>query len=106
MKDLQKWQQTTVPKDKSHSTTKNQNIEEKKRIYKTAPRIMNEKSTNYLLWQATAKVKRPITHIPPLGEENGRRTKANPGEDKAFAKRLKKVYTINGITVDQIDKTI
>lgn len=46
--------------------------------------------------------KRPVTHMPPLRNGNGRSGRDNPDKSKAFAILLEKVYATNEIVVEQI----
>lgn len=54
--------------------------------------------TNYSLWKATRKLKRPQYHIPPLRKEQGGWSKSPKEKAETFANHLRNVFTPNDTT--------
>lgn len=52
-------------------------------------------ATDYSLWKATKKLKRPRVPNPSICMENGARAKSNADKTEFFAKHLEKVFTPN-----------
>jgi hypothetical protein len=54
--------------------------------------LTNERSTDYSLWRATRKLKKPITYIPPLRKTNGNWAKSAKEKAEAFANYLEQTF--------------
>lgn len=52
-------------------------------------------ATDYSLWKATRKLKRPQISNPPIRKENGAWAKSNAEKAELFANHLEKVFTPN-----------
>lgn len=76
-KARRKWQKSRDPSDKTILNNKSQEL--KRRIQKFKEESINkylenltaDEKTNYSLWKATKRIKRPILHIPPIRKDNG-----------------------------------
>lgn len=92
------WQQTRNPVDKNKLNNLTQ------RLRRAIQQIKNEtftsylknlspdKDTNYSLWQATKRIKRPIMQIPPIRSPNGEWARDNKSKAEVFAIHLEKVF--------------
>lgn len=65
---------------------RNQNVQE--HLEKLTP----TEATDYSLWRATRKMKRPIQQIPPLRDNTGTWARSNNEKAKAFAEYLSNVF--------------
>lgn len=101
-----RWQQTRDPADKNVLNRFGQKI---KRMIgelkeKSFENYMNTLSpleeTNYSLWKATKKFKRPIIHVPPLKNKDGNWAKTNKEKTELFADHLDKIFRPNNINSD------
>ena len=57
--------------------------------------LTDDASTDYSLWRATKKIKRPVLQIPPIRLENGKWASSNEQKATRFAEYLEKVFSPN-----------
>lgn len=95
-----KWQQTRAPIDKNRLNQLTQQLRREIQEIKNESinfylkNLSNDKDTDYSLWKATKKIKRPITQMPPIRTENGW-AKDNKQKADAFASHLEKIFQAN-----------
>lgn len=93
-----RWQQTRDPQDKSILNNLTQQLRREIKILKEDSikdylrGLTNEKTTDYSLWKAMKKIKRPIMQIPPIRTIEGKWAKTNKHKAEIFAEYLKNVF--------------
>ena len=75
-KARRRWQQTRDPKDKTVQNRRTTNLKREIQKWKEESvqyylvNLTNEKETEFSLWKATKKLKRPLSQIPPIKKTN------------------------------------
>lgn len=101
-----RWQQT---RDPSHKNTLNNKTQQLKReIQKLKEESINtflenltaDEETEYSLWKATRKLKRPNTQIPPIRKVDGTWARDNKQKAETFADHLAEIFKPNDIHSD------
>jgi len=59
-----------------------------------------DKSTNYSLWKTTKKLRRKITHVPPILKGDNEYAKTDQEKADTFATHLQNIFTPNEPTTD------
>ena len=96
-----KWQQSRDPADKTILNNKTQRLNrEIKKIKEESinaylQNLTAEEDTNYSLWKATKKIKRPINTVPPIRKNMGPWARDNQQKAKIFAEHLANIFTPN-----------
>lgn len=93
------WQTTRDPRSKIELNRITQNLRgaiheiKQQEINTYLEELSNEASTNYSLWRATKKIKRPVEQVAPIRKEDG--TWAHSSKEKVvlFANHLEKTFT-------------
>jgi hypothetical protein len=57
--------------------------------------LTNEKETDYSLWKATKRMRRPVVHIPPIREEDGCWARNDEQKTELFADCLEQIFKPN-----------
>lgn len=100
-KQRKQWHQSRSPKDKNKLNNLTKQLKLKIQIFNNnttnsyLQNLTNNRNTDYSLWKATKNMKRPITQIPPLKEENGKWAVSNEEKAKKFAEHLKNTFKPN-----------
>lgn len=102
-KARRRWQQTRDPADKTILNNKTQQL--KRKIQKIKEDFINnyftnltaDEETEYSLWRATRKLKRPVTHIPPLRKSDGGWARNSKEKADIFADHLEDIFKPNEI---------
>ena len=95
------WQQTRAPIDKKRFNNLTQKLRRTIKELKNKSldcylkTLTNTRNTNYSLWRATKRLKRPIMHIPPIRNANGKWIKNNEDKAKLFAEHLENIFQPN-----------
>lgn len=100
-KARRRWQQSRDPADKTILNNKSQHLkreiqklkEESIRTY--LHELSAYEETDYSLWKATKKIKRPMTAIPPIRNNNGPWARDNKQKAELFAEHLAEIFTPN-----------
>lgn len=93
-----RWQLTRAPSDKNRLNSLNNKLRKKIAEFKNASmeryltNLTNDASTEYSLWKATKKIKRPTTYIPPVKNSSGNWAKTNKQKADLFAEHLENVF--------------
>jgi hypothetical protein len=96
-----KWQQSRAPTDKTILNNATQHL--KREIWKIKnesistylSELSNESSTDYSLWKATKKLKRPIMQNPPIRNEDASWARSNIQKANRFANHLENTFQPN-----------
>lgn len=102
------WQQSRSPTDKTVLNRKTQQLKrEIQKLKETSIATYLEnmsagKSTNYSLWKATKKIKRPIAQIPPIKQKDGSWARDNMSKAEAFADHLADIFQPNDVGTDVV----
>lgn len=97
-KARRKWQQTRSPEDKTRLNNLTQQLRREIRIIKNESinAFLSELSadieTDYSLWRAAKRLRRPIVHVPPIKNENGTWAKDNREKAELFAHHLENTF--------------
>lgn len=100
-KARKKWQKTRCPRDKGVLNNLTQQLKREingiknESIHRYLRNLNNEKDTNYSLWKAARKFKRPIVHIPPIKQDDGNWARSNKQKCEIFADHLEKTFQPN-----------
>lgn len=92
------WHSTGYPCDKtafnkfSEELKNLTNTLENKNLQRLLTNLDPTKETNYSLWKVTKNMKRPITHIPPLGNASSGWARSDQEKATVFAEHLRKVF--------------
>lgn len=107
-----KWQTTKYPPDKAkfnklaselkQALTNNKNHG----INKYLQNLDATQATDYSLWKATAKLKRPILHQSPLKKDDGSWIRSDKDKSAAFAKHLSEVFTAHDCLSPSTEVTV
>lgn len=103
-----RWQQSRDPSDKTTLNNKTQLL--KREIQKHKEESINsylqnltgDEDTDYSLWKATKKIKRPITSMPPIRKDDSPWARDNKQKADLFAEHLADIFTPNQIFVNNI----
>ncbi|KMQ85369.1 reverse transcriptase, partial [Lasius niger] len=93
-----KWQQSRYPDDKTKFNRLSNQLKKRIREIKNESinRFLNnltaDKSTEYSLWKATKRIKRPIIQDPPLKMANGKWARGSKQKADLFADHLANVF--------------
>ena len=93
-----KWQQTRAPTDKNKLNKLTQQLRREierlkdESIESYLRNLTADKDTNYSLWKATKKIKRPILQIPPIKDRNGLWVRDNKSKAQVFADHLEETF--------------
>jgi GTPase SAR1 family protein len=96
-----RWQTTRDPRVKTELNNITQELRrtiqelKQQEISTYLEELSNEASSNYSLWKATRKLKRPSTQIPPIRNENGTWARSNQEKADLFADHLEEVLQPN-----------
>lgn len=102
-KARKKWQTTRFPDDKTNLNRLTQQLKREIKAIKneSVEKYLRELSygqdTDYSLWKATKKIKRPIAHIPPIQQENGSWARSNKQKAEIFAEHLENTFQPNEV---------
>lgn len=97
-KARRKWFQSRAPHDK---TILNNLAQQLKRVIKDFKdesistylcELTNDSATDYSLWKATKRLKRPIMQIPPIRKEDGTWARSSEQKAECFATYLEKIF--------------
>lgn len=96
-----RWQQSRDPTDKNILNNKTQQL--KREIKKLKEESVNyylenltaDKTTEYSLWKATRRIKRPITQVAPIKKEDGSWARDNNQKADTFANYLEQTFKPN-----------
>lgn len=97
------WQQSMNPEDKrilnriSNQLNKLIKDNKNKSIEAYLEGLSAEADTNYSLWKATIKLKRPLVRIPPLKDEAGKWVHKDKDKAELFARHLSRVFQSHNI---------
>jgi hypothetical protein len=100
-KARRKWQQTRAPEDKTRLNNLTQQLTREIQTIKNESintflrELSADKETEYSLWRATKRLKRPIIHTPPIKKENGTLAKDNKEKAELFAQHLENTFKPN-----------
>lgn len=105
-KARRRWQQSRDPADKTVLNRKTQML--KREIQKLKEESINfylqnltaDVETEYSLWKATKRIKRPIAQIPPIRKRDGTWAHDNKQKAEIFADHLAEVFQPNQIQSD------
>lgn len=107
-KQRQKWQRTRFPADKTllNNLTKRlsreiQNFRDES-MRKYLSELTCDRTTDYSLWKATKHIKKPITQIPPIKEENGQWAVNNNQKVIRFANHLEQIFHPNEASTNEV----
>lgn len=95
----QRWQLTRSDPDKREYNRANKQLKtllsqhKNQGIQNYLENLSANEQTNYSLWKATRKIKRPTPHVAPIHQENGRWARSSKEKADAFAEYLTKVFT-------------
>lgn len=59
--------------------------------------LTDDSSTDYSLWKATRRLKRPIMHIPPIRQQNGEWARNDEQKAARFAEHLEETFQPNEV---------
>jgi hypothetical protein len=112
-KARKKWHQTRNPSDKTKLNNLTQQLrreisEIKNETFNRYLReLNNDKSSDYSLWKATNKFKRPVTQVSAIRLENNLWMRSNTQKVEAFAEHLRKTFSLENEQIeDNIDEVI
>ena len=97
-KARRKWQNTRHPVDKNKLNNLTQRLNRKIKEIKENTmnsflmRLTADIDTNYSLWKATKRIKRPIMQVPPLKAPNGEWVRKNNQKADLFASYLEETF--------------
>ena len=100
-KQRKKWQQTRFPQDKKlfNQLTRKLKVAIQEFNDETMSTHLNQRTndrtTDYSLWKTTKRLNKPITHIPPIKESNGRWAITNEQKATRFAEHLEQIFQPN-----------
>ena len=57
--------------------------------------LTDEKTTNYSLWRTTKKLRKKISHVPPILKEDNEYAKTDQEKADSFAQHLANIFTSN-----------
>lgn len=108
-KQRKRWQQTRCPRDKTllNNLTKRlkrkikQNEDERLNTYLV--QLTNDESTDFSLWKATRKLKRPIVQIPPIRNSDGKWAITNEQKAFRFAQYLEDTFQPNESSIEILE---
>lgn len=92
------WQRTRAPSDKSKLNSAIKEIKsllnnlKNVAIQKYVERLTPTELTDYSLWKATNKLKRPQRHIPPIKMNNGEWARTEKEKASTFGEHLQKTF--------------
>lgn len=93
-----KWQQTRAPQDKNILNNATQRLKreiqqlKEESISTYLRELTDDSSTEYSLWKATKRLKRPIMQIPPIRLEDNKWARNNEQKATRFANHLEKIF--------------
>lgn len=96
-----KWQQTRAPTDKTALNNATQQLKrEIQRIRNESigdylRELTNDNKTDYSLWKATKRLKRPVLHNPPIRNTDGSWARNNTQKAYRFAEHLETIFQPN-----------
>lgn len=96
-----KWQQTRAPQDKTNLNNASQQLKREIQRIKNETisaylkELTDDSSTEYSLWKATKRLKRPIMQIPPIRQEDNKWAKNSEQKANRFANHLEKTFQPN-----------
>lgn len=102
-KARRRWQQTRDPIDKNILNNKTQRLNREIRKIKEESintylkELTAGSETEYSLWKATKRLKRPIIQAPPIRKEDGSWARDNKQKAEIFANHLEQVFKPNAI---------
>lgn len=105
-KARKKWQQTRHPADKTVLNNLTQQLKreiqkiKQESIKQYLENMTADEKTDYSLWKATKKIKRPTTHVPPIKNEDGSWAVSNRDKAEVFALHLENTFKPNEGTTD------
>lgn len=97
-----RWHMTRSPDDKRLLNNLSKRLQREIKSYNDISmnsylqKLTSDRNTDYSLWKATKNINKPVLHVSPIKEENGR-TWAINNEQKAkrFAQHLEKIFKPN-----------
>ena len=111
-KARRKWQQTRDPRDKNILNNLTQKLRRKitkikeESVESYLRNLTAGKDTEYSLWKATNKIKKPIINTPPIRKDGGPWARNNSQKAEVFAEHLAGIFTPNqsdeNVTLDAI----
>lgn len=105
-KARRRWNQTRHPTDKTILNNKAQQLRrEIKKVKEDSissylSTITPYESTNYSLWKATKKIKRPITQIPTIKRKDGSWARDSKAKAETFSDHLADIFQPNDLETD------
>ena len=105
-KARRRWQQTRDPSDKNILNNKTQKLKREIKKFKEESvqthleNMSAEETSNYSLWKATKKIKRPVTQIPPIQLTDGSWARTYKEKADLFAEYLADTFKPNDIVSD------
>jgi hypothetical protein len=96
-----RWQQTRTPANKTRLNNLNLQLKRAIQEAKNESRnsylreLTNEKETDYSLWKATKRMKRPVVHIPPIRKEDGSWARNDEQNAELCADYLEQIFKPN-----------
>lgn len=96
-----KWHQSRAPADKTNLNNATQQLKREieriknESISEYLSELTNDKSTDYSLWKATKRLKRPIVQNPPIRNANGSWARNNMQKANRFAEHLENTFQPN-----------
>lgn len=100
-KARKRWQHTRAPTDKTSLNNLSQQLKReiqkcKNESFSTYMKGLSaEKKTEYSLWRATKKLKRPALQVPPIRSGEGRWAKSDEHKAELFADHLEQTFKPN-----------
>ena len=93
-----KWQQIREPVAQNNLSNKTEQLKSKiQKVKETSinrylRNLTSDGRTDYSLWKATRKLKRPTAHTPPLRKPDGNWARDNKQKADAFANHLENTF--------------
>lgn len=113
-KARRKWFQSRAPQDK---TILNNLTQQLKRVIKEfkeesissyLSELTNDCSTDYSLWKATKRLKRPVMQIPPIKKDDGTWARSSEQKAECFASHLETIFQPHNLQEEEelLEETI
>jgi len=98
-KARRRWHQTRHPQDKTELNNLTQQLKREIKELKNDAylrELTNDNNTDYSLWKATKKIKRPVMQIPPIRKTDGKWATNNEQKPQRFAEHLEHIFQLQG----------